>query len=190
MEPVVIDNFLSSNYFSTIKKFIEDRNFNWFLKKNITYPDVPNLNLNSFGFDNFVVDDFELVNSQISQILTGFYGQLLDVTECSRLFKSRIDMTMFSASKYRHEVHVDLYEPHVSSIFYITDSDAETIIYDTKCFSHEQYKNNIDISALKVSNTIVPKENRLLFFDGSYLHTGHSPSKYKNRIIINSNLIK
>jgi hypothetical protein len=37
---------------------------------------------------------------------------------------------------------------------------------------------------------IKPKENRLLVFDGSYLHTGCSPAKYKNRVIINTDLVK
>jgi hypothetical protein len=190
MEPVVIDNFLSPKYFLTIKQFIEDSNFSWFFKKDITHPNDPNINLNSFGFDNWVVQNFESTGSQISQILTGFFGQLLDTTECSRLSKSRIDMTMFSSTKHRHTTHVDLFEPHIASVFYITDSDAETIIYDKQCFSCEQYQNNINFDELKITNTIIPKENRLLFFDGSYLHTGCSPSEYKNRIIINSDLIK
>lgn len=190
MEPVVIDNFLSPRYFSVIKEFIEHFSFPWKFKKDITHPDDPNSNLNSFGFDNWVIENFESNNSQISQILAGFCGQLLDVTECSRLFKCRIDMTMFSSTKHRHTPHVDLYESHVASVFYLTDSDAETIIYDKQCFSHEQYQNNINFDELKITNTIIPKENRLLFFDGSYLHTGCSPSKYKNRIIINSDLIK
>ena len=30
-------------------------------------------------------------------------------------------------------------------------------------------------------------ENRIVFFNGHYIHTGCSPVKYKNRIVLNTN---
>jgi hypothetical protein len=40
---------------------------------------------------------------------------------------------------------------------------------------------------LEECERISPKANRLALFDGDYLHTGSSPRKYKNKILINSN---
>ena len=34
---------------------------------------------------------------------------------------------------------------------------------------------------------VSPKANRVVIFDGSTLHNGHSPCEHNNRIIINSN---
>jgi len=190
MKPVVIDNFLSPKYFSRVKEIIDSNNFSWRFKKDITWPNDPNDTLYSYGFDYWVIENFQSNNCDIFKILTGFYCELLGATDCSKISKSRVDMVTYSPEKHQHSIHVDEYFPHIASVFYITDSDAETILFDQQCFSYDQYFNNIDLSTLNVVEKIKPKENRLLFFDGSYLHTGCSPSKYKNRIIINTDLVK
>lgn len=190
MNSIVIDNFLSFRYYSRIKEIIESQNFSWHFRKDITKPNNPSNSLYSYGFDYFTVENYQASNCYVFQTLTGFYSELLDVTECCKIAKSRIDMVTYSPEKYQHMIHVDDYFPHIASIFYITDSDAETVLFDQQCFSYDQYCNNIDFSTLNVVKKIKPKENRLLFFDGSYLHTGCSPSKYKNRIIINTDLVK
>ena len=43
---------------------------------------------------------------------------------------------------------------------------------------------------LKECERISPKANRLALFDGDLLHTGSSPRKHKNKILINSNYSK
>jgi len=190
MEPVVIDNFLSPRYFSRIKEVIESCNFNWRFKKDITWPNDPNNSLYSYGFDHWLIENYQGYNCDIFNILSAFYCELLEVTNCSQISKSRIDMVTYSPEKHQHTIHVDEYFPHIASVFYMTDSDAETIIYDRQCFSFDQYQNNIDFNQLNPILKVEPKENRLLFFDGTYLHTGCSPAKYKNRIIINTDLVK
>jgi hypothetical protein len=42
----------------------------------------------------------------------------------------------------------------------------------------------------EILERVSPKANRLVLFDGNLLHTGSSPTKHKNRILINSNYIK
>jgi len=190
MEPVVIDNFLSSRYFSRIIEVVESNKFSWNFKKDITFSGVDPSSKYSYGFDSFVIDEYNVENYELFQTLTSFYCDLLDVTKCNSISKSRFDMVTYSPEKYQHTIHVDDYVPHVAAVFYITDSDAETVLYDQQCFSPDQYHNRIDFGNLKVVKEVKPKENRLLFFDGSILHTGRSPSEYKNRIIINSNLTK
>jgi len=186
----IVDNFLSFRYFSKIKEVIESHEFPWYFKKNITWISDPNDTLYSYGFDYWLIENYQSSNTNIFNILTGFYCELLDITECSQISKSRIDMVTHSPEKHQHTIHIDEFFPHIASVFYLTDSDAETILFDQQCFSPDQYDNNIDFSTLNVVEKVQPKENRLLFFDGTYLHTGCSPAKYKNRIIINTDLVK
>ena len=40
-----------------------------------------------------------------------------------------------------------------------------------------------------VMDTVTPKKNRLLIFEGRRFHTGHSPMLHQNRVLINSNFI-
>jgi len=185
----VIDDFLPRPYFDEIQNLLESNHFPWYYKKNISYPSYKDADLSNFGFDNFAIQDNGMKNnSELALMLTGFLGQLLQVTGMSKVSRCRADLTLYSPEKYLHAPHVDLWEDHVSCVFYVTNSDAETVLFEEKCYSHEQYI-SMDLSNLTIKTKITPKENRLLFFDGHLLHTGHSPSKYRHRILINTNLV-
>jgi len=92
-------------------------------------------------------------------------------------YRSRFDMTLISPENSMHDPHQDFTYPHYASILYINDSDGDTVIYNETKFC-EQFTEKQRIS---------PKKNRLVIFNGLYFHTGHSPNKHQNRIIVNSN---
>ena len=71
---------------------------------------------------------------------------------------------------------------HATSIFYVNDSDGNTVIYNQK-WNPEQGINQ----ELTVMEEIEPVGNRLICFDGLHIHTGHNPMKHSNRILINTN---
>jgi hypothetical protein len=114
----------------------------------------------------------------------------MDLIERKNIIRSRFDMTVYNTNKIMHLPHVDIEEPYISNIttiLYITDNlDCETVIFDKK-ISKKEDKKNLDIAKLKVLKKVQPKQNRLVIFDGSYLHTGHSPIYENKRILINSN---
>jgi len=64
--------------------------------------------------------------------------------------------------------HTDQETPHLSCIYYINDSDGDTIFYNE---NKEEIK--------KVS----PKKGRIAFFDGSIPHSGSRPSTTHRRLI-------
>ena len=65
----------------------------------------------------------------------------------------------------------------------MNDSDGPTVIFNEKY----EGSTEIDQSKLTVQKEIEPKANRLLIFDGHYLHTGHTPAHHNNRVLLNSN---
>ena len=89
-------------------------------------------------------------------------------------------MTVATSEQVIHDPHVDINEiPNITTIYYVSDSDGDTVIYN-----ETQKSDNYT-----VMDTITPKKNRLLIFDGSHYHTGHSPMKHQNRVLINSNFL-
>ena len=84
-------------------------------------------------------------------------------------------MTVYCPESYQHERHVDMEEENTTCIFYLNTSDGNTSIYDR--------------NGTTLLKEIEPIENRLVIFDGKYLHAGHSPSKNKNRVLINMNFV-
>ena len=103
-------------------------------------------------------------------LLKGLLYSILDKTGKKTIWRSRIDMTLYNPNNYRHEIHTDLEIPNTTCIFYVNDSDGDTVLYEKG-----------------MARSVEPKANRLLMFDGDIAHTGHSPSKHKNRVLINTN---
>ena len=188
----VLDNFLPISYFNEIKeKILNQSEFPWYYQNDLTMSGNESEKLNEIGFSHLIFFNNEIFSNNLHLILSGFYGLLLDITNTKRVIKSRVDMTLFNPNKVIHRPHIDLFFPHLTSIFYLTDSDAETVIYNKKIVDYKNYDplSQDTIKDLKIKSTILPKQNRVVIFDGSYMHTGHSPSKFKNRVLINTNLI-
>jgi len=186
----IIDDYLSTVYFGYIEEVCTSSYFEWFTTDNIT--DDQNPKLSYLGFSHPILINGEFPNSNFSNSLCGFLYDTLSLVKKKNVIRSRFDMTVYNPNKLMHNPHVDLedpYIPNITTILYITDNvDSDTIIFDKKITSKED-KKNVDISNLKILKQIQPKKNRMVIFDGSYLHTGHSPIYENKRILINSNFV-
>ena len=68
-------------------------------------------------------------------------------------------------------------------IYYVNESDGDTIIYNEK----EQFN---DLSKYTIRQSISPKKGRIVFIKGDLFHSASTPSsEYSKRIVINYNLI-
>ena len=78
--------------------------------------------------------------------------------------------------------HVDLYsyqKEYLTAIYYINDSDGDTVLFDT--FFDEEIKK---INEIK---TIEPKKGKLIIFNGNRLHAGNTPKEKNYRLTANIN---
>ena len=108
----------------------------------------------------------------------------MDVVNNDFIIRSRGDMTMYTHQLFEHDPHIDFSFPNISTVYYVNDSDGDTIFYNEKA---KQYDDIKAFSKLNEVERVSPKANRLVVFEGDTIHTGSSPNKHKNRIIINSN---
>ena len=74
--------------------------------------------------------------------------------------------------------------PHLVFLYYVCDSDGDTIIYNYKTKKEGDIPFFEDIKELK---RITPKQGRVVIFDGMYWHTAEQPTK-DVRCIINFNI--
>ena len=82
--------------------------------------------------------------------------------------------------------HLDRYEPHLVILYYVNDSDGETVIYNYKSKDENDIPYFEDVKELK---RITPKQGRIVVFDGRYWHTAEQPTN-NIRCIININIDK
>jgi hypothetical protein len=187
----VIDNFAPQDYFELIQNHVLSWNQNWYYQGNITAGVFGKSGLGKHGFNCHIVQNpNEFLDTYIAGLLTDLLIKMKDGIGCQNILRSRLDMTVYTPGGMRCDPHVDCSDPHVSTIFYMNDSDGNTVIYNEKFDVESNITKqfiNIDESKLTVQKEIEPKANRLLIFDGHYLHTGHVPAHHNNRVLLNSN---
>ena len=108
----------------------------------------------------------------------------MDTVECDFILRARADMVTWSKDGYIHPAHSDFSDPNISSVFYVNETDGDTILYNIKPDDAPKDK------VLKEYKRVSPKPNRLLIHSGHFLHSRCSPRKHKNRILINGFYLK
>ena len=186
----VIDNFLTKEYFDEIQSTIDSSDQPWCYQHNITSVRKKGVGLGYHGFNFWVVNPNKpnnLTEHESSQLLSPLLVEMKGLVGCKNILRSRLDMTLYAGRSKRASPHVDSVKPHTATIFYLNDSDGDTVIYN-QVYDPQKDQNRYSIKRwLTVKKRIQPKANRLLVFDGKYIHTGHTPSKHNSRILINSN---
>ena len=186
----IIDNFLTKSYYKSILELLSGPKFEWLYNDSITgpygritRPEPPQLN--EYGFSHIFWRENKGPDSGYVSFIEPMLYQILDVTNCDLIWQARADMVTWSGKEdFIHPAHVDFKIPNVAAVYYVNESDGDTIFYNEKVYDVTNYKD------LKIYDRVSPKANRLVLFDGDLLHTGCSPTKCKQRILINSNYIK
>jgi hypothetical protein len=81
-----------------------------------------------------------------------------------------------------HPPHIDMTTPHMVLLYYVNDSDGDTIIF------HQKHSSDQD-PVLTVNKSISPKAGSAIMFDGLTYHSSSSPQYTEERIVININFI-
>jgi Rps23 Pro-64 3,4-dihydroxylase Tpa1-like proline 4-hydroxylase len=182
-ETLVIDDFLDEKNREILKaallygaewNFIHDMDG----KEDIKYP--------SYGFVHVFKHPDEGVKSR-------FYKNLIDLfvpkinqkanIEVKDVYYVRSFLQIPLEAKFykeRNNVHVDIPQKHIAAVYYVTDSDGDTVIYDNTYGE--------DVKTLQRHKTVTPKAGRMVFFDGSRYHCSSQPTE-SARCIINFDLI-
>ena len=86
--------------------------------------------------------------------------------------------------------HVDRTENHLVILYYVKDSDGDTIIYENRYqnkFMPGYYTKDEEEKTIELQR-VSPKQGRVVIFDGAFYHTAEQPQK-DVRLIINYNVI-
>ena len=126
----VIDGFLNDSYHKEILNLLNGPSFPWYYQNNLTYVDQKGA-LNDFGFSHLFVNEDGPKSSYYNLILP-FILKVKDEIKAKKVIRCRGDMTVLSLKKYVHQYHTDFNFPNIASVYYINDSDGETIFKESK----------------------------------------------------------
>ena len=185
-EIIVIDNIIDSDYQEQIKSILlgeinyKDYEFPWYYTKDVTKSDSQDSQKRP-AFTHGYVKLSGIVISEFHDI----FLNLIKVC-CHRLQMTTVDVIQgrsflqlpLTTKKGKVDTpHIDTDDKHFVMLYYVVDSDGDTIIYNEKVESEEY----------TIKKSVTPKQGRVVLFDGGLYHTAEQPTK-DTRCVVNYNL--
>ena len=183
---LVFDNVIDIEYQNTIKEILlGDRqykgyDFPWYLTHDVTKPAKADSQKRPAFFHGYV--DYP---SELSSSFHDLFTELIQ-NSCGKLRLENVRVIQgrsFCQLPINSEVmsvdtpHIDTKDDHFVMLYYVCDSDGDTIIYNETVES-ENYT---------IQQRITPKQGRVVLFDGAYYHTAEQPLN-NIRCVVNYNL--
>jgi hypothetical protein len=112
--------------------------------------------------------------------------------EYSALLRIRIGLfTRTPGETAHHNPHVDFTQPHRTAVYYVNDSDGETVIFSesTTDVSVERCAEYANRNGFKTAGTVPPKKGKMICFDGRYYHASSYPTEAARRIAVTFNFV-
>jgi hypothetical protein len=199
-EILVVENVVPILFQKAIIERVQgDKHFPWFLLHRIGHPDHFGPGTTSTYVDPNITDDVGFFHMAFDGNTNSphydFFRSILEFfSEKARIAVGRI---LRIRLRYTHKgighselkyapPHVDFHSnaPYSTFVYYVNDSDGDTIIFD-KTFSPEQQYDPVFSKPLPELLRITPKQGSGLFFNGHRYHAGNYPVKQSSRIVIN-----
>ena len=180
----ILDDFLPTY----LQDFLEEGFYNGNLKLNLIKKTLPNIKDNDY-FDDEQLECWIKLHNNLNLDYSHYYLLPLQIGclnlgvqfNLENLFRAKLNITLNSTSSPSkiNPPHIDgdHGRDYFVAIYYINDSDGDTIIYEGK-----------DRNNLKIIKTITPKKGRLILMGGERYHSSSHPSNTKKRIVMNYNV--
>ena len=183
----VFDDIITKDYQNRIKSILvgetryNDEDFPWYYIDDITSAgDYENQKRGAFGHDYVHYEE---------GIESDFHFLFIDLIKnsCSKLNIKEVDVLQgrsflqLPTNIKKEDVdtpHTDMSVQHFVMLYYVCDSDGDTIIYNEKVISEK---------GLTVQKKVTPKQGRVVLFNGAYYHTAQQPN-HNLRCIVNYDL--
>lgn len=189
----VVDDIIPGNYQELIKDALFDTfNHPWFLKQSLSESTTGNGGeqfTQAPGFANVFYNDNGVINQKI-------YNLFLPVIKvaCGKInfnFNSLIyGRSFLQMPLTTHQgitnPHVDIPVPHLVCLYYVNDSDGETLFFNR--LDEPVGSPRPDFTNAEVANKVEPKQGRMVLFNGSVYHSNTLP-KDNIRCVVNCNVI-
>lgn len=200
-EILYIENVVPKSFQNSIIDRVQgDQHFPWFLLHRIGHPDHYGKGTTPAYLDNNITDDVGFFHMAYDggnyspyydffKNVLYFFTEKTDI-EVGNILRIRLRYTHkgkdHSETKYAAP-HVDFYtgKPYYTLVYYVDDSDGDTIIFDKIFNPAEEIYDPIISNPLPELIRITPKKGSGLFFNGHRFHAGNFPINYSSRIVIN-----
>ena len=191
MDHISKENALPRAYQDEIERLLYSMDFPWFAN----HEHFLNTNTYSLGFTHLALNDGPdlpkgtTASTYFNQLLPIWYtmGDILG-KELGKLLRLRCGLLVPSMSSNTiisnvdtvaggDEAHIDFLCPHWTGLYYVNDSDGDTVVYnETK--PSDNYT---------VLTTSTPKKGKMFIFNGKHYHSSSKPTEGYYRCVLTFN---
>jgi len=189
----VVDDAIPGNYQELIKDAVFDTfNHPWFLKQSLSESTAGNGDVRftqSPGFANVFYNNNGILNKKIYDLflpVVKIACGKIDFTFNSLVYGRSFLKMPLSTHKGITNPHIDIPIPHLVCLYYINDSDGETVFFNKIDSPPGSERPSFDDA--EITNKVEPKQGRMVLFNGSVYHSNTLPT-HSMRAVINCNVI-
>jgi hypothetical protein len=180
---IIDDNFLSNSEINEISKKFYDlpAMFTPFT----THPPDGHIPGPTDKYSNrfmYVCSDSENFTNEIAVDILNKFCKKHNI-DYNLIYRTRSNTSFLCNDNRPSEPHIDNDKKHLALVYYVNDSDGDTILYKNKYNEKEDNDMLIDIR-------ISPKAGRAVLFDGGIYHSFCYPNIHNMRSVININIGK
>tara|TARA_B110000503_G_scaffold140356_1_gene231031 strand:- start:150 stop:731 length:582 start_codon:yes stop_codon:yes gene_type:complete len=188
----VYDDILNTTEKDYIESFLTDNKFQWLLSTTSNHYSVESADTLKDGNENtreFVLLAHvfylnKIINSPNYLISDFVFSKFLERTQqpFNELLRAKANLqikTHITDRKIHSTPHIDFKESHKVLLYYVNDTDGNTVIFDRK--------RNDAKTRYNIVKEVEPKKGRFLLFDGDQYHAAKFPIDNDLRININYN---
>jgi hypothetical protein len=181
----VIENFIPLSWQEDVKEMLFSPTFPWYFSSDVTLGDSARGNLNPAFSHTFCSNKI---------IHSGYFGAFSPMAHIG-VDKARVKFTGInycrtflqlplseSIRKKVDPIHIDQHGDHLVVLYYVVDSDGDTIFVDKKSRGDEKER-GLEAKDYKELFRVTPKQGRAVVFNGRYYHTAEQPVKNKRCIV-------
>lgn len=181
----VIDDLISADHADYLEMHYSGHEIDWFFQKDITYNQSDerhdNLKSHNIGFANLIYPR-ENGASPLYHTMAPIMYNALSALQLKpiQLLRARafLQLPIAGQNNEINHPHRDLPISHTVILYYLTDADGDTIIYN-ETEESEKYT---------VKDKIQPKKGRCVIFNGKHFHSSSKPTS-NIRATLNINVI-
>jgi ectoine hydroxylase-related dioxygenase (phytanoyl-CoA dioxygenase family) len=178
----VIDNIISETYQNELEDTLFSESFN-----KITSPKIRYYSNGNIGHEHWFIKKSQYLN--MHQLIIPLFEEISKKSGIlGKISDARTFLQEKSTNQNIHDIiHVDMVIPHFVFLYYVNNSDGETILFDKR---HTYGNSQFLVHGQKPNplEKITPQKGRVLIFDGLTYHAAGIP-KENNRCVINFNII-
>jgi len=198
---IVIDDVVPKLYQDEIEKLLLEKQ-PWYYQSDINFSDEYLKELDRTGVNvirrpgfSSLLFDLEKSFGTPNNLLTPILYSAISNTDIAfnQMLMIRGFMSMAVSKDTLNKIdkpHVDGYHHHMVCIYYVNDSDGDTVIFNKQSGNYifDTQLRELDPKELPILQTVTPKKGRCVIFDGKFYHASTQPTTGV-RCVVNFNFI-